>query len=333
MRAHEGCAVRETIATPRAGRARLRAEPGRAAPHPGRGRRGATHAPARRCARARRAVRCARCARAGHRQLYAARRSRRQGLGAAFTVHYLRGPVERAGLATTLPRRVVSTPTCAHRLVRVPRRAGLNRLHENIVWSMRGNFLDVPTDCPQRDERLGWTGDLQVFAPTASFLYDCAGFLASWLRRPGRGADAGGDGAAVRAAGRLPRAVRFAGADGRVGRRGGDRAVGVSTSASATRACCGGSTRSMRAWVDGLTALWGPARCWTSRPCSSATGSTRPRRPTSRAAAATDPHLVATAFPAHVGGPARAERRGARRGGTPSTTTCGASGQAFAAST
>ncbi len=57
----------------------------------------------------------------------------------------------------------------------------LNRLHENIVWSMRGNFLDIPTDCPQRDERVGWTGDIQVFAPTASFLYDCAGMLASWL--------------------------------------------------------------------------------------------------------------------------------------------------------
>jgi alpha-L-rhamnosidase len=57
----------------------------------------------------------------------------------------------------------------------------INRLHENVVWSMRGNFLDVPTDCPQRDERLGWTGDLQVFAPTASFLYDTAGLLTSWL--------------------------------------------------------------------------------------------------------------------------------------------------------
>src|SRR2546425_781328 len=56
-----------------------------------------------------------------------------------------------------------------------------NRLHENVVWSMRGNFLDVPTDCPQRDERLGWTGDINVFAPTACFLYDCAGFLSSWL--------------------------------------------------------------------------------------------------------------------------------------------------------
>ncbi|CAM3482155.1 alpha-L-rhamnosidase [Occultella aeris] len=58
----------------------------------------------------------------------------------------------------------------------------INRLHENVVWGMRGNFVDVPTDCPQRDERLGWTGDLQVFAPTAATLCDVRGFLTSWLR-------------------------------------------------------------------------------------------------------------------------------------------------------
>jgi hypothetical protein len=57
----------------------------------------------------------------------------------------------------------------------------LERLHENVVRSMRGNFLDVPTDCPQRDERLGWTGDIQIFAPTATFLAESAGFLTSWL--------------------------------------------------------------------------------------------------------------------------------------------------------
>ncbi|MDQ1075468.1 MULTISPECIES: glycoside hydrolase family 78 protein [Microbacterium] len=57
----------------------------------------------------------------------------------------------------------------------------LDRLHENVVWGMRGNFVDVPTDCPQRDERLGWTGDLQVFAPAASYLYDTAGMLTGWL--------------------------------------------------------------------------------------------------------------------------------------------------------
>ncbi|HSK66917.1 MAG TPA: family 78 glycoside hydrolase catalytic domain, partial [Anaerolineales bacterium] len=58
----------------------------------------------------------------------------------------------------------------------------VNHLHENVIWSMRGNFFDIPTDCPQRDERLGWTGDLQVFSPAASFLYDTCGFLASWLQ-------------------------------------------------------------------------------------------------------------------------------------------------------
>lgn len=57
-----------------------------------------------------------------------------------------------------------------------------NRLHENVLWSLRSNFVSIPTDCPQRDERLGWTGDIQVFAPTASFLYDVTAFLDSWLR-------------------------------------------------------------------------------------------------------------------------------------------------------
>src|SRR5437588_2446401 len=57
----------------------------------------------------------------------------------------------------------------------------INRLHENVVWSTRGNFLDVPTDCPQRDDRPGWTGDILAFAPTACFLYDTVGFLTSWL--------------------------------------------------------------------------------------------------------------------------------------------------------
>ncbi|KAI1012183.1 hypothetical protein LB503_004654 [Fusarium chuoi] len=57
----------------------------------------------------------------------------------------------------------------------------INKLHENVVWSMKGNFLSIPTDCPQRDERLGWTGDIQIFAPTASFLYDTTGCLSGWL--------------------------------------------------------------------------------------------------------------------------------------------------------
>ncbi|WP_151735002.1 alpha-L-rhamnosidase ['Paenibacillus yunnanensis' Narsing Rao et al. 2020] len=57
----------------------------------------------------------------------------------------------------------------------------LNRLQQNIVWGQRGNFLDVPTDCPQRDERLGWTGDAQVFLRTAAFNYGVAPFFSKWL--------------------------------------------------------------------------------------------------------------------------------------------------------
>lgn len=58
----------------------------------------------------------------------------------------------------------------------------VNRLVENTIWSQRGNFIDIPTDCPQRDERLGWTGDAQVFAPTACYLADSHAFLAKFVR-------------------------------------------------------------------------------------------------------------------------------------------------------
>lgn len=58
----------------------------------------------------------------------------------------------------------------------------VEQLHRNVVWSMRGNFVDIPTDCPQRDERVGWTGDIQVFGPTASTLFDVSGMLSGWLR-------------------------------------------------------------------------------------------------------------------------------------------------------
>ena len=58
---------------------------------------------------------------------------------------------------------------------------GLTRLQRNITWGQRGNFLSVPTDCPQRDERLGWTGDAQVFASTAAFNMDVRRFFDKWL--------------------------------------------------------------------------------------------------------------------------------------------------------
>jgi alpha-L-rhamnosidase len=58
----------------------------------------------------------------------------------------------------------------------------LNQLQSNIVWGQRGNFLEVPTDCPQRDERLGWMGDAQVFVRTACFNMDVAAFFTKWMK-------------------------------------------------------------------------------------------------------------------------------------------------------
>jgi len=58
----------------------------------------------------------------------------------------------------------------------------VNQLQHNIQWGQRGNFLDVPTDCPQRDERLGWTGDAQVFSMTAAFNFDVAAFYTKWTK-------------------------------------------------------------------------------------------------------------------------------------------------------
>ncbi|WP_407731207.1 family 78 glycoside hydrolase catalytic domain [Pseudocitrobacter faecalis] len=60
-------------------------------------------------------------------------------------------------------------------------RDDLNQLHHNIVWGLKGNFVDVPTDCPQRDERLGWTGDAQIFCRTASYLMQTRNFFSKWL--------------------------------------------------------------------------------------------------------------------------------------------------------
>lgn len=57
----------------------------------------------------------------------------------------------------------------------------INQLHHNILWGMKSNFLDVPTDCPQRDERLGWTGDAQIFCRAASYLMDTDLFFSKWL--------------------------------------------------------------------------------------------------------------------------------------------------------
>ncbi|MFD0855866.1 family 78 glycoside hydrolase catalytic domain, partial [Actinomadura adrarensis] len=68
----------------------------------------------------------------------------------------------------------------------------VNRLHANIVWGQRGNFVSIPTDCPQRDERLGWLADAQVFLPTACRNADVAAFFARWMLDVVDAQDAGG---------------------------------------------------------------------------------------------------------------------------------------------
>ncbi|BEP13979.1 glycoside hydrolase family 78 protein [Acidothermaceae bacterium B102] len=135
----------------------------------------------------------------------------------------------------------------------------LNRLHENVVWSTRGNFVDLPTDCPQRDERLGWTGDIQVFGPTATFLFGTTGLLRSWLED--LAAEQYPDGA-------VPHYVP---------------GLNYAESASPPAAAWGDAATilpwtifqrtgdlqvldrqlpSMRAWVDRLSSLAGPERIW-----------------------------------------------------------------------
>ncbi|MEV4580475.1 family 78 glycoside hydrolase catalytic domain [Nonomuraea jabiensis] len=134
----------------------------------------------------------------------------------------------------------------------------VNRLHENVVWSMRGNFLDVPTDCPQRDERLGWTGDAQVFAPTASFLFDSAGFLSSWLAD--LAADQGKDGL-------VPHVVPDVASASSAAAAWGDAAVIVPWVLYRRYGDSGILRRqfaSMRAWVEHVSALAGPGRLWDS---------------------------------------------------------------------
>ncbi|WP_228011188.1 glycoside hydrolase family 78 protein [Nonomuraea phyllanthi] len=134
----------------------------------------------------------------------------------------------------------------------------LNRLHDNVRWSMRGNYVDLPTDCPQRDERLGWTGDIQVFAPTAAFLYDCAGPLSSWL------ADLAADQAEQ---GTVPHYVPWVGLlfDTVPAAAWGDAAVLVPWTLYQRFGDLGPLRRqypSMKAWVDQVAGLAGDGHLW-----------------------------------------------------------------------
>jgi len=166
----------------------------------------------------------------------------------------------------------------------------LDRLHDNVVWGMRGNFLSIPTDCPQRDERLGWTGDIQVFAPTAAYLYDSSGFLASWLED--LALEQTEDGAVpfivpdVLDSSRTPAAAW------------GDAAAVVPTvlfERFDDRWVLERQYPSMRGWVDHIAAIAGPRRLWEGQfqfgdwldPDSP---------PSEPGKAKTDPDIVATAY-------------------------------------
>ncbi|WP_062317762.1 alpha-L-rhamnosidase [Demequina maris] len=134
----------------------------------------------------------------------------------------------------------------------------VNRLHENVVWGMRGNFLSVPTDCPQRDERLGWTGDIQVFSPTAATLHDCDAFLADWLVDLAREQEAH-DGVVPMV---VPDALR---GHARPAAAWGDAATVVPWELYrryGDREVLADQLPSMRAWADVLLAQAGESRLW-----------------------------------------------------------------------
>jgi alpha-L-rhamnosidase len=100
----------------------------------------------------------------------------------AFTFHGFRY-AEVATEAEVLEAEIVAISSATPpRATFASSHAGLNQLHSNVVWSQRDNFVSVPTDCPQRDERLGWTGDAQAFAATGSTLCESEAFWRSWLR-------------------------------------------------------------------------------------------------------------------------------------------------------
>jgi alpha-L-rhamnosidase len=136
----------------------------------------------------------------------------------------------------------------------------VSQLHENIVWGLRGNFLYLPTDCPQRDERLGWTGDIQVFAPTASFLYDVRGFLDSWLVDLAIEQEAGG--------GVVPFVVPNVLGPARPAAAWGDAATVVPWVLNERYADIATLQRqypSMQAWADTLLEISGDRRLWEGK--------------------------------------------------------------------
>lgn len=173
----------------------------------------------------------------------------------------------------------------------------VNRLHDNIVWGMRGNFVDVPTDCPQRDERLGWTGDIQVFAPTAAFLFDCSGMLGSWLQD--LAIEQSTHGTVPLFVPVVPTNEAWRAAQGHA--VWGDAAVLVPWALyeqSGDVCVLERQFDSARAWVDQVGRLAGPGHVWDEGPqLGDWLDPTAP--PEDPSAGATDRYLVATAYFAH----------------------------------
>lgn len=168
----------------------------------------------------------------------------------------------------------------------------LDRLHENVVWSMRGNFIDLPTDCPQRDERLGWTGDAQVFAPTASYLFDTSGLLSSWLAD--LAADQWPDGSVPYV---VPDVIG-AGSPPSPAAAWGDASTIVPWTIFERSGDAGILERqypSMRAWVDCIAAAAGDRHVW-DRGFQFGDWLDPAAPPDDPARAMTDPALVATAY-------------------------------------
>ena len=170
----------------------------------------------------------------------------------------------------------------------------INQLHSNIVWSLRGNFVDLPTDCPQRDERLGWTGDIQIFAPTAAFLYDCHGMLTSWLRDVA--AEQLDDGTVPWYVPAIPGGHEWTPA--RPGAGWGDVVTLTPWAlyqASGDAGLLSAQFDSARRWVDLITSIAGPSGLWnTGFQLGDWLDPAAP--PEDPAAGRTDRYLIATAF-------------------------------------
>ncbi len=136
----------------------------------------------------------------------------------------------------------------------------VNQLQSNIQWSQQDNFLEVPTDCPQRSERLGWTGDIRAYGCTALFNSDAALFLKKWLRD--LAADQGEDGAVPYV---VPDVLDAPGQPVSTASFWGDSAVVLPWEiymASGDRAVLREQYPSMKAWVDYMTAQTGENGLW-----------------------------------------------------------------------